>query len=167
MIFKLPSHPINFTHKIAIFPLLLCFCFSLNAGDIREVKPLNFGVIALKDNNASYSMRITFAGQIQTDPAIVVIEPGHPAQYELTGFTANTPLNITVIVPSAQTQLAGASDPSTSQFTITDHHTFSPIISTDNLGNAIVNVGATLTTSGSGFYKDATYFSPMTIMVNY
>ena len=120
MIFKLPIHLVNFTHKTAILSLLLCLSFSLSAGDVREVKPLSFGVIALKDNNASYSMRITFAGQIQTDPAIVVIEPGHPAQYELTGFTANTPLNITVIVPSTQTQLAGASDPSTSQFSITE-----------------------------------------------
>lgn len=167
MTLQLPTFPSKILYKTAILSLLLCFICSLQAADVREVKPLSFGVIALKDNNASYSMRITFAGQIQTDPEIVVIEPGHPAQYELTGFTANTQLNVTVIVPSTQTQLAGASDPATSQFTITDHHTFSPIISTDNLGNAIVNVGATLTTSGSGFYKDATYFSPMTIMVNY
>lgn len=160
---------INIVNTLTIFSLIFSLVFSVAAhsGDVREIKPLSFGVIALKNNNASYSMRISFAGQVQTDPAIVIIEPGHPAIYELTDFPKNTPLNVSIIVPSTQTQLAGASDPTTSQFTITDHHTFSPIATTDNLGNVIINVGATLTTSGTGFYKDATYFSPMTVMVSY
>lgn len=153
-----------------IFILFICIfghAQNINAGTIKEIKPLSFGTIALKDNSSSYTMRVAFSGQISADPAIVIIESGHPAQWELSNFPQHTSLNVTFIVPSTQTQFAGSSDPASSQFSITGHHTFSPIITTDSLGNALFNVGATLTTSGSGFYNDATYFSHITIMVNY
>jgi len=146
---------------------LFCHVSGLQAATVKEIKPLSFGTIALKDNNASYIMRIAFSGQVSVDSSIIIIDSGHPALWELNGFPQHTPINISFIVPDIQTQLAGATDPPTSQFTITEHHTFGPIITTDAFGNALFNVGATLTTSGSGFYKDATYLSHMTVMVSY
>jgi len=162
------KHLLSFHYYLLILLVfLLCKSFDAQAATVNEIKSLSFGTIALKDNNASYVMNIAFSGQISADPAFVIIDAGHPGLWELNGFPQHTPINVTFIIPDVQTQLAGASDPSTSQFTITQHHTFGPIITTDALGNALFNVGATLTTSGSGFYKDATYLSHMTVMVSY
>lgn len=153
----------------------LCICLmffifyssSIRSETITEVKTLDFGVIVLKNNNANYVMNMTFSGNITADPEIIIIESGHPAEYDLSDFPPNTQLTIDIIAPDTETNLAGAIDPSTSQFTITNYHTSSSIITTDALGNATISVGATLTSSGTGFYKDAIYFSYITIMVSY
>jgi len=153
-----------FTISILLFIFLPRLIF---AASITEQRALNFGTVALKDNNSAHQMNISFNGDINADPAFIIITPGTPAEYLLTGFTANTLLNITILVPSSTTMLAGQSDPSTSQFTIDNHHSFSPVVTTDILGEATINIGARLTTSGVGFYKDAMYIAPMTISVNY
>jgi len=145
----------------------LFYSSSIKSETITEVKTLDFGVIVLKNNNANYVMNMGFSGSVSADPEIIIIESGHPAEYDLSDFPSNTQLNIDIIAPSAETNLAGAIDPSTSQFMITNYHSASSIVTTDTLGNATINVGATLTSSGTGFYKDATYFSYITIMVSY
>lgn len=154
---------------ISLTSLIFCVFYSssIKSETITEVKALDFGAIVLKNNNANYVMNMTFSGNVTADSEIIIIESGHPAEYYLTGFPTNTQLNIDIIVPNTQTNLAGEIDPSTSQFTITNYHTASPIITTDALGNATINVGASLTSSGTGFYKDALYFSYITIMVSY
>jgi hypothetical protein len=152
------------TVSILLFLLFPCLLF---AASITEQTALNFGTIALRDNNSAHQMNISFNGAINADPAYIIITPGNPAEYLLSGFTANTLLNISILVPSATTMLAGQSDPSTSQFTIDNHHSFAPVVTTNLLGEATINIGARLTTSGTGFYKDAMYIAPMTISVNY
>lgn len=152
---------------LLIFTLLSSIVFQSYAATISEVRGLSFGTIAITDNSAPYSIRMSFAGDINADPAFIIINPGHPAEYFLEGFLPNTNLNISILVPSETTELMGETDPGTSQFTINQHHSFAPIITTNLLGEATLEVGATLTTSGSGYYKDARFFAPMTIMVSY
>ncbi|GHF00299.1 DUF4402 domain-containing protein [Thalassotalea profundi] len=149
--------------------IIICLIASslCSAGNITQQQPLSFGIIALTDNNSTHKLHMSFAGDITADPAYIMIEYGHPAEFLLSDFPANTALNITILVPSVTTELAGQTDPSTSQFTIDQHHTFAPIVTTDLMGEATINVGATLTSSGTGFYKDAIYFSRMTIVIDY
>lgn len=137
------------------------------AENVTEIQPLSFGTLALRDNLSTYQYTITFAGDVSIDPAFIIINSGHPAEYLLSEFPANQQLNINIMVPDVGTELSGEIDPSTSQFTISNHHSFAPTVTTNQLGEAVINIGGTLSTSGSGFYKDATYFNTMTIIVSY
>jgi len=153
----------------AIFKIIVLLFFSalVQAEQVSQQQALSFGTVALRDNNSAHQMSISFNGIINADPAFIIITPGNPAEFLLTGFTTNTFVNIAILVPSSTTILATGVDPSTSQFTIDNHHTFAPGVITNMLGEATINVGARLTTSGVGYYKDALYIAPMTISVNY
>jgi len=155
--------------KFLIFGTLIGSIFPsfLFAAAITQQTALSFGTIALRDNASTHQMNISFDGSITADPAFIVITPGNPAEFLLTGFPTNTLVNIAILVPSTTTMLAGQTDPSSSQFTIDNHHSFAPVVTTDLLGEATINIGARLTTSGAGFYKDAMYIAPMTISVSY
>ncbi|MFT5758384.1 MAG: hypothetical protein ACI9LM_003125 [Alteromonadaceae bacterium] len=155
--------------KFIIFSIFLGSIFpsSIFAEAITQQTALSFGTIALRDNASSHQMSISFDGSIIADPAFIIITQGNPAEFLLSGFTANTLININILVPSTTTMLAGATDPSSSQFTIDNHHSFAPIVTTNLLGEATINIGARLTTSGIGFYKDSMYIAPMTISVSY
>ncbi|NQZ83908.1 MAG: DUF4402 domain-containing protein [Colwellia sp.] len=147
--------------------VLLLFSAFVQAEQVTQQQALSFGTIALRDNNSAHQMSISFNGNINADPAFVIITPGNPAEFLLTNFTANTLVNIAILVPSPTTILANGVDPATSQFTIDSHHSFAPTVTTNLLGEATINIGANLTTSGVGYYKDALYIAPMTISVNY
>ena len=143
--------------------VLLLFSAFVQAEQVTQQQALSFGTIALRDNNSAHQMSISFNGNINADPAFVIITPGNPAEFLLTNFTANTLVNIAILVPSPTTILAYGVDPATSD----SHHSFAPTVTTNLLGEATINIGANLTTSGVGYYKDALYIAPMTISVNY
>jgi len=155
------------TTALIVFFSFISWPAPVLAATITQQQALSFGTIALRDNSSAHQMNIAFDGTITADPAFIIISAGSPAEFLLSGFTANTLVNVSILVPSTTSVLAGAVDPSTSQFTIDNHHTFAPVLTTNLLGEATVNVGARLTTSGVGFYKDAMYIAPMTISVNY
>lgn len=159
--------------KIAIMlyvlTLLLTYFITLSAyaEKVTLIKPLSFGTIVLKDNNASHQYTISFAGDVVVDPAFILITAGHPAEFFISEFTPHTLLNINFFVADTTTQFAGESHPTSSQFTIDNHHSAVPTVTTNALGEASVFVGATLTSSGSGFYVDSTYFNQLVLMVDY
>lgn len=154
--------------KTVLFPfIILSLSFSALAERITIVKNLSFGSVVLKDNSVSHSYSISFAGDVNIDPAYIVITPGSPAELFISEFTPHTLLNVSILVPDTGTQFAGASNPASSQFTIDNHHVAASTITTNALGEAEVSVGATLSSSGSGFYIDATYFNQFTLVVNY
>ncbi|RGP39473.1 DUF4402 domain-containing protein [Colwellia ponticola] len=145
-----------------------CFLtFSLHAEKVTLIKPLSFGTIVLKDNSASHQYTITFAGNVHVDPAFILITPGHPAEFLISEFTPHTLLNLNVFTVDNNTQIAGESHPTSSQFTINNHHTAASTVTTNALGEASVFVGATLTSSGTGFYVDTTYYNQLILMVDY
>ena len=153
--------------KMKFIVLIYFLTFYIHAEKITSVKALSFGTIVLKNNNASHQYRISFAGDVNIDPAFIIIAPGNPAEFFISEYTPHTLLSISVLISDTNTQLAGASHPTSSQFTITNHHTAAPTITTNALGEASVSVGATLNSSGTGFYIDATYFNQLTLVVNY
>lgn len=150
-----------------VFLIYLCSFRLAYAEEIIEITPLSFGTIVLLNNDETHEYKISFAGDVNADPAYIILTPGQPAEYLLTEFLTNTQLTISILVPDTTTSLAGSIDNSTSQFTIDNHHTASSTITTNSLGEATINIGANLTSSGSGFYTDATYFNNMTILVDY
>lgn len=152
---------------LIIFTLLLSWAFQVNAASISQERSLDFGTIAIIDNSAAYTMHMSFSGEVNADPAFLIISPGHPAEFFLSGFLPNSNLTIDILVPSETTESTAGSGSGTSQFTISNHHSFYSTVTTDSLGEATINVGATLTSSGSGNYQNATFFAPMTIVVSY
>ncbi len=136
------------------------------ADSITEDTSLNFGTIALKDNLAQYNLRVALNGQITNDDAIVILSPGYPAQFSLTGFPANTLITISVSPAAGDTQLAGFTNPSSSQFQVHNFETLSPF-NTDANGEKTFTMGATLTTSGIGSYMDAMYIIFIDVTASY
>lgn len=156
------------THLIFIlFFITLCKFTTGYTEEITEITPLSFGTIVLLDNDDEHVYRISFAGDVNIDPAYIVIASGQPAEYLLTNFPANTQLTVSILVPETTTTAVNGSNSTTSQFTIDNHHTASPIVTTNSLGEATINVGANLTSSGSGSYRDETFISTMTIIVDH
>lgn len=149
------------------FFLTYFITLSIHAEKVTLIKPLSFGTIVLKDNSASYQYTITFAGDVHVDPAFILITPGNPAEFFISEFTPHTLVNINVFTVDNNTQIAGESHPTSSQFTINNHHTALSTVTTNALGEASVFVGATLTSSGTGFYVDSTYFNQLILMVDY
>lgn len=128
------------------------------AGEITQVKPLDFGVIALRNNDNVYRYHINLDGTRKHDPNIVVIEQGHPAEFLLTGFQAGSYLHISASLPNGVNHLSHGGHAG-NQFTIKQLNV-RPWIRTNPKGEARVWVGATLVTSGNGHYLDAKYTNP-------
>ena len=133
---------------------------------IVEDIPLNFGTIALIDNSAQYTLQITMVGGTVNDPQIVIISPGNAGQYSLSGFPANTLVNIGITTATGFTQLAGFTNPASEQFQVLNFSTTTPV-NTDSNGEKTIQVGATLKTSGVGSYMDAMYIIFMNVTVSY
>ena len=139
--------------------LLLIVGSNVNAG-ITEVQPLKFGTFALVTNNVVSTLKISDSGanpiaSIKLYPLVF----GQAGHYQLTGYPAWTPLIITI----ADFQIVkGASEPMTIGSFVHD-----PVI-TDGSGEALLKLGATLSTSGTNVvYGDALYSGSMNIVVTW
>ncbi len=154
-------------YSILVFFLYIPFGVA-KAATITEEIPLDFGVIAIVDNNAVYTLRVSQTGAITHDPEIVIISPGVRARYFLSSFPANTTINISITTPDPDgwTELVGFPNPSSSQFQVKNFDTI-PILNTDSNGEKTIYIGATLYTSGTGNYIDAQFFTFMDVIVNY
>ena len=128
------------------------------AGEITQVKPLDFGVIALRNNDNIYNYQINPDGSRKYDSNIVVIEQGHPAEFLLSGFQAGSYLHISTSLPDSANSLSHGGN-SGSRFTIKQLNV-KPWVRTNAKGEARVWIGATLATSGTGNYLDAKYINP-------
>lgn len=145
--------------------LLLLFTPPTFAETITELSPLDFGTIAIKDNSAAYTHRVRYTGQIINDPEIIIITPGSPAEYLITGLPVSTLLAINVTSPSGVTT-SPATGPSNEQFTISNFD-YLPSVTSNAIGEYTLFVGATLTTSGANTYQDTLYVTTMTITITY
>jgi len=142
------------------FLLLLLFSGSYANAGITEVQPLKFGTFALVTNNVVSTLKISDSGA--NPVASIKLYPlvfGQAGHYQLTGYPAWTPLIITI----ADFQIVkGASEPMTIGSFVHD-----PVI-TDGSGEALLKLGATLSTSGTNVvYGDALYSGNMNIVVTW
>ena len=148
-----------------LIPLLFLFSSPNIAETIVEISPLDFGTIAIKDNSAPYTHRVRYTGQILNDPEIIIVSPGSPAEYLITGLPPSTLITISVTSPTGVTTspAAGASN---EQFTISNFD-YLPSVTSDATGEYTLFVGATITTSGTNTYEDTLYVTTMTINISY
>lgn len=132
------------------------------AQTINETTPFNFGSLALRDNNAVYSLYVSRVGVVVVDAAILLITGDPvPAEYELTGFPADTQL--TVYAADSVLSSGGSSE----SFTITDYdYVTNPV--TSPAGSYTLSLGSTIKTSGTGtMYTDVMYSGTFQLTVSY
>ena len=142
------------------FLVLLALPIMANAAVI-ETQALSFGEFAMRNNDASYDLTISPTGGISRDPIFLPFEDPQPGSYAVSGFPASTALIINVTF----NDLTGGG---TQNFTISSAVISPATVTTDGAGEASFNVGATLSSSGTGVvYSDSTYNGLMTVSVNY
>lgn len=133
--------------------LFLAAAATANAQDILETQVLSFGSVAISDNNTKQTLRIGIDGRVSSDIGIIPVLPGTPGQFTLIGFPPHQSLTIefdTLVLSAAGDGLGQ---------TFTVGFSYLPLVTTDANGEATINFGATLTTSGDGDpYLDSAYF---------
>ncbi len=128
-----------------------------------EIQPLDFGTIAITSNAAVSTITYPYSGAPPSiNGNIVFLSRGHRGIYQLSAFPSYTPLIINVVGDSLTAGGLGSSEPlSLSAFSY-------PTLTTDANGEALLYLGATLSTSGSGApYIDAPYLGNITITINW
>lgn len=114
--------------------------------------PLTFGTIAIPENSSVLTYDVRPSGNMRVDAGIIVAAPGAPATFRLTGFPPNE--SISVSVPDVV--LVRTTGGFTPTFEVIQFSA-SPLI-TDSLGQGLLHLGATLSTSGTGQnYLDGDY----------
>lgn len=137
---------------------LLFSAYSYSA--ITEIQPLSFGNFAAPSNAVVSTLTIGYmGGHPSVTNRIYVLSPPQPGQFQLTDYPPWTPLMINI----SNFQLVLGASPS---FLIEDFTTNSII--TDGSGQALLRVGATLKTTGTGgTYGDGGYTGNMNITISW
>lgn len=146
---------IAFIASVALGLSLFGMITESRAQDLTTVRNLHFGIFALSNNNAPYSVTIDPNNNVTADPEIIFDVQPERGEYLLTGQDPNRALDITITDGSLT--LGGGGGRS---LTVTNYTDNNP--STDGAGDATIYIGATLTTDGnttlynSGGYEDTT-----------
>lgn len=129
----------------------LFFCAqSAIAQTLTEDQVLSFGTFALKNNSAAHAFIVHRDGSTTADPEYIEILPAQEAIFSVTGCPPNT--NVTINIDNASMTLGGGG--AGEAFTV-DTYTLPPVTQTDGAGNLTFDVGATMTSSGTGtMYTD-------------
>lgn len=129
---------------------------------IVQDETFTFGKIAISSNAQQQVLTMAMDGKVTRSPGIIPIEPGHPAQFSITGFPASS--SLTLSIPPIQLSQSGQGGGNV--MTVTFVHL--PVIATDPTGSARIRIGGALRTSGSGVpYGDSVYFGLATLMISY
>ena len=147
----------------ALLALLLLSPSSGKAWSSTEEEPLSFGIFAAPDNSSVHKLRIFYDNSLpDTVGQIYILEPGRAGRYRLSGLPANRSLNITVTA----TPMSTVANPQVNEEFVLDSFIYPPTI-TDATGSALLELGATLSTTGSGSsYQSTQYRATITITVN-
>ena len=145
--------------------ILFVLCVNAVKADIEQVKPLDFGEIAIIDNSVASQLNIDYLGNITTDSGIRIIRPGEPGEYEASGFAGNVQLFISTQVISSVMNPGQVSGEYPNLVALDAPAS----IRTESDGTAIIFVGGTIQTSSSGSlnFLDATYSSNIQIIINF
>lgn len=149
---------------LSLFMLLLSFAsVTVAAPELQENVALDFGVIAVPDNNGpAKSFILPVTGQATVDQGIIQIQQPVRGLYDLTGFPPST--QVTVINGSGSLSAGGLGLPP--YFVFSNVTTNEPF--TDTNGDAQLVITGTLTTSATGqAYPDAPYSNDITLELSY
>lgn len=124
--------------------------------------PFDFGTVAVKSNAAQSTLRLTSAGAVSSTGDMIPIGGAVRGQFRLSGFPAGVLLELEW--DNATLSAGGGGLPE--YFQVTNYE--NPTLLSDAQGEALVPVGATLRTSGSGaMYVDAPYSGSTQVRVRY
>ncbi len=132
------------------------------AQTVIQDETFTFGKIAISSNAQQQVLTMAMDGRVTRSPGIIPIDPGHPAQFSITGFPPSS--SLTLSIPPIQLSQSGQGGGNT--MTVTFVHL--PVIATDPTGSARIRIGGALRTSGTGIpYGDSVYFGMATMMISY
>lgn len=151
----------RFLHVLGALLMIVAFAESAKAQSIITVQELDFGLGIVKNNNAGHEVIVATGGGVSSDPDIVIINSPVNGIYRLVGAGAFQTIDSVNIIINQQ--MIGAGE----DFVIGNFTTSFPA-TTDGSGEAIINVGARITTTAtSNPYQDNTTFTSMlTLQVN-
>lgn len=131
---------------------------------VSVLQSLDFGTIAVTNNNFAASLEITPNGNMQVVGGIAVLQNGNPGVFEISGYPPNTTLDVDVNVLNTQMISEIASEETFSLSLIVNSET----VFTDNAGVALLSVGGRISSSGTGSnaFTDTRYNSTIQITVN-
>lgn len=145
----------------------LCLIFFTNfaCGQLVELRPLNFGQLAITSNDSANQLSMDYLGNLAFDPPIRIITRGEPGLFVASGFVGNVQLFITTAIQNTVMD-PGVVSGEYMQLTALD----SPVsVFTETDGTAEVPIGGTIATSGSGemSFAEATYVSTIRVTINF
>lgn len=141
---------------------LLCLPQKGFTQTLTEDRPLTFGDISISSNNVQREIELHPDGSYTADPGIYFYsDTPELGRYIITGQVPLTVMNITIDMSSS---ILGLGDP---VFTAITPFTVPAVVTTDGVGNATFEIGATLRSNGSGInYPDANYNAVFVVTVS-
>ena len=153
--------------RILLFFFVVCmslygFGGGAFAQTISTTQALSWGEVILTDNTAQHEIVIATDGNFTNDPEFLIVENPDVGVYQLTGDLPNRPISSVTVTVDRQMQGGGQ------EFTM-DNFTTSHPATTDGSGNATINVGGRLRSSGSGtpYNTSQAFTADLTLTVNY
>ena len=128
-----------------VFILAVGFSSIAHAQTITENQPLSFGRVVLVDNAAGRQIELLAGGGFNADPEYVFFIDPEMGNVTVDGYPAFTPLTVTITTTNVD-PLGGGS----TNFSTSSTFTNPAVIVTDALGSVTFDVGAILTSDGSG-----------------
>lgn len=134
------------------------------APQIVALQRLDFGVLAITANGSPTSMTLSPQGNASYGNGLVYISAARPGHYRLSGYPAYTDLALT-LAPAPLSLVSGVPGES---LTVSVASSNPQILHTDQDGTVAFDLGATLTTSGSGLpYQDGAYLGHATLTLSF
>ena len=129
------------------------------AQSIVTVQALDFGEAVVRRNDATYSMTVTDTGNLSADANFLHLTPVAEGIYRLTGAAANRPIVVGIIVD--QQMIAPG------EAMIIDNFDINAPATTDGSGEALIRVGARVSTDASGtpYSGNANFLAQMTLSI--
>jgi hypothetical protein len=134
------------------------------APQIEALQRLDFGVLAITDNSAPSSVVLSPAGSAAYGTGYVFVAAATPGRYRLTGYPAYTDMTVSMAAPA----FGLASGVPGETLSVSAAVTRPLVLHTDQNGQVEFDLGATLTTSGSGQpYPDGVYLGRPTLTLSF
>lgn len=155
----------NFKYKLLVVFYCMLVLIKPAFSELIQIRPLDFGDIAIIDNSAAHNLSIDRLGNINVDIGIRIIRPGQPGEFEASGFAGNVELFITSQVISDVMNPGRVSGEYPNLVSLDT----AASVRTESDGTAIIFVGGTIQTSSSGSldFVDDTYNSDIRITINF
>lgn len=163
-------------HIFVLALFILAGARSAVAFELTEVRQLNFGSFALRNNNTQASLVVTPDNDTFGDGEFVVLSEGQRGEYRLTGLPENVSFFLGVDLPNPPaeggvvldnaSEATGGAGPafSLADLTIAD----GGVLMSDNTGEAMLYIGGTLRSNGNGQrYRGGVYNGTYNITIYY